>query len=293
MKIFFIGSVEFSLLALKKIIGLDVEVVGACIKQASPFNSDFADLTPLCKENNIPYQYVENINSADTLTWIKSLKPDIICCFGWSYLIKQELLNIPSIGVIGFHPTALPQNRGRHPVIWALALGLEKTASTFFFMDKGADSGDILSQEAITIDPQDDARDLYDKITEMGLLQIEKFIPTLNDSSYKRIVQDSSQANTWRKRGQKDGVIDFRLSSQSIYNLIRALTKPYVGAHLVYKDKNIIIWKSEIIVYQNKNIEAGKVLNIEGNTITIKTGDSAIRFLKHNFTTLPKKGEYL
>ena len=60
------------------------------------------------------------------------MRPDIIFCFGWSRLIKEELLKIPKKGVVGYHPAMLPKNRGRHPLIWALALGIKTTGSTFF-----------------------------------------------------------------------------------------------------------------------------------------------------------------
>jgi methionyl-tRNA formyltransferase len=83
------------------------------------------------------------------------------------------------LGVVGFHPAALPENRGRHPLIWALVLGLEETASTFFFMDEGADSGDLLSQRRISIEPADDAGSLYARITEVAMCQIREFVPLL------------------------------------------------------------------------------------------------------------------
>jgi methionyl-tRNA formyltransferase len=67
------------------------------------------------------------------------------------------------MGVAGYHPTKLPMNRGRHPLIWALALRLKNSVSTFFFMNEGADSGDILSQVDFKILYQDDAQSLYDK----------------------------------------------------------------------------------------------------------------------------------
>ena len=75
-------------------------------------------------------------------------------------------------GVIGFHPAKLPANRGRHPIIWALALGLEKTASTFFRMDKNADSGPIVSQVDIKIRRNFSARCLYDEILKAVSLQV-------------------------------------------------------------------------------------------------------------------------
>ena len=88
----------------------------------------------------------------------------------------EKILSKSPIGVIGFHPAALPANRGRHPIIWSLALGLKSTASTFFFMDKNVDSGDILSQASIKISDSDDARSLYDKVTKTALSQIESRI---------------------------------------------------------------------------------------------------------------------
>ena len=81
------------------------------------------------------------------------------------------------MGVLGFHPSELPKNRGRHPLIWALALGLKKSASTFFFMDEGIDSGEILSQKIFDILSNDDAQSLYDKMSNNALQQIEEFLP--------------------------------------------------------------------------------------------------------------------
>jgi len=293
MKIVFIGTVEFSLKILKKLIDLNANIVGVCTKEKSNFNADYADLTLICKKNNIPYRYVNDINEKENIEWIKSLNPDIIFCFGWSSLIKKELLNLPQMGVVGYHPAKLPQNRGRHPLIWALTLGLEKSASTFFFMDEGADSGDILSQVEFEIDYKDDAKSLYNKVTDIALKQIEDFLPKLENKSYKRIKQDHSKANYWRKRTKKDGEIDFRMSSRAIYNLVRALTKPYVGAHLVYKEKEIKIWRVEEVECNLKNIEPGKILEVKDSKILVKCFDNAIRILEHEFDEIPKVGEYL
>jgi len=293
MKIVFIGTVEFSLKALEKLINLNANIVGVCTKRNSKLNSDYADLTGICKKNNIPFRYVEDINSKENIEWIKHLNPDIIFCFGWSSLIKKELLNLPPMGVIGYHPTKLPQNRGRHPLIWSLVLGLEKSASTFFFMDEGADSGDILSQEEFKIEYTDDARSLYNKVTKIALKQIEDFLPKLMNNTYIKIKQDNSKANYWRKRTKKDGEIDFRMNSKAIYNLVRALAKPYIGAHLIYKEKEIKIWRVEEVECILKNIEPGKILEVKNNKILVKCYDNAVRILEHEFDELPKVGEYL
>jgi len=293
MKILFIGTVEFSQKALQKLIDINSDVVGVCTKEKSSFNSDFVNLTPLCKKKNIPYKFVDNINSQKNIEWIESLKPDIIFCFGWSSLIKKELLHLPPMGVIGYHPAALPQNRGRHPLIWTLVLGLKKSASTFFFMEEGADDGDILSQKNFEILDSDDANTLYNKVIDIAISQIEDFVPSLESGIFTRIEQEHQKANIWQKRNKKDGQIDFRMTSKAIYNLVRALSRPYIGAHLLYDNQDITIWKVEIVEFDFQNIESGKVIKSDENTITVKTYDGAIKILKHEFKVLPKTGEYL
>lgn len=293
MRIVFIGTVTFSQKALEKLISINANVVGVCTKEKSIFNSDFADLTPICDENNISYQFIDDINSKESIAWINNLKPDIIFCFGWSNLIKKELLDLAPLGVIGYHPASLPQNRGRHPLVWALALGLKESASTFFFMKEGADDGDILSQESFKILDEDDAKELYDKVIDVAINQIEDFVPELESKTYKRIKQNDTESNVWRKRGKRDGEIDFRMTSKAIYNLVRALSKPYVGAHLVFQEKDIIVWKVETIDCPYNNIESGKVLDSNNDFVVIKTYDGAIKLLEHEFSVLPKIGEYL
>lgn len=133
MKILFIGAVSFSAKALRELITMNANIIGVCTLEESEFNSDHEDLRPIAEQAGIPVLYSPKINSAKSLAWIRNLKPDVIFCFGWSHLIKLPLLTLPPQGVIGFHPAALPANRGRHPLIWALILGLKETASTFFF----------------------------------------------------------------------------------------------------------------------------------------------------------------
>ena len=295
MKIIFIGSVNFSAKALEKLIEIDAKIIGIITKESSVFNSDFCNLKPIGNLNKIPTIYANNINNDETLLWIRELKPDILMCFGWSNLIKQKVLEVAPMGVIGFHPALLPNNRGRHPLIWAKALGLEKSGNTFFFMDEGADTGDILSQKSFKIKNEDDASSLYKKMVDLAMIQIPELHDQLKSGNYSRISQDKNDGNTWRKRTIKDGIIDFRLSTEQICNLVRSLTKPYVGAHIVIENNNNIVWKvceGKIGAFSN-NIEPGKVLSIVENNIEVKTGNGSVWLVKHELKALPKVGSYL
>ncbi|MES9857783.1 MAG: formyltransferase family protein [Sedimenticola sp.] len=293
LRIFFIGSVALSEKLLEKLVASGADIVGVATREQSTFNADFADLRLLAEKNDIPTIYTIDINAPSTLKRIQATNPDIIFCFGWSQLIKAPLLELAPMGVVGFHPSLLPENRGRHPIIWALALGLETTGATFFFMDEGADSGPIFSQERIAISCEDEAASLYSKVEESALRQLVTFLPRLAERTHTQQPQNHALSNVWRKRGKEDGCIDFHATSLSIRNLVRALTRPYIGAHVMFLDQEIKVWRAEKAPYELSNIEPGKVLSVECRTITVKTSDGAIRLVEHEFDPLPITGMYL
>ena len=293
-KILFIGTVEFSYRALLALIENKFDIVGVLTKGESNFNSDYYDLTPLAKVNNIPIFYRTKDNKDEIISFINSKNPDVIYCFGWSHIITKNILSIPKHGVIGFHPAELPNNRGRHPIIWALFLGLKQTASTFFVMDEGTDTGDIISQEKIKI-VDDNAFSLYNKIINVALKQIVSFSLELETKGVflEKIKQDKTEGNFWRKRTKNDGKIDFRMTSRAILNLVNALSKPYVGAHLEFQKKEIKVWSVREEKIDRLNFEPGKVLEIDGSDLIVKTYDGSIRIIDHEFDQLPLKGQYL
>ena len=293
MKIIFIGCVEISAFLLKSILDTKAEVVGVITLKESELNSDFFDLAPICKENNIPFRYSHNVNSQESIEWIKSFVPDVIFCMGWSRLLSKSVLDISPLGAIGFHPASLPMNRGRHPIIWALVLGLNQTSSTFFLMNEKADSGDIISQEFININYDDNARTLYNKVVEKAENQLKDFIPKLIDGKLKKYPQDLSKSNVWRKRSKIDGYIDWRMNCESIRNLVRALSKPYIGASFFYKNNEIKVWQVEKVVCDEINIEPGKVLEVSNNQIVIKCGTDAIKLTDFEPSLVLNVGDYL
>lgn len=297
MKILFIGNVLFSKYMLENILGQisskKINLIGIITKEQSEFNSDHVNLSYIAIKYNIEYRYVRDINSEKNVEWIRSLNPDVILCLGWSSIIKKEVLNIPNFGVIGFHPSMLPHNRGRHPIIWALALGLKETGSTFFLMDEGVDSGPIISQARIDISFEDDAFSLYQKIIKTASKQLVSIFDKILTGTIKSIPQHASNTNSWRKRSKSDGIIDFRMSSLSIYNLVRALSEPYPNANLLYEGNIFKVKRAIIGTNMNSNIEPGKVISIMDREIEVKTSDTSIKLVDHDIISLPYVGSYI
>lgn len=294
MKIIFIGTVFFSFKVLSQLINEGAIITGVVTKKTSGYNADFFDLSPLCLEHHIPVYYTKNINDEETIDWIKNRQPDIIYCFGISSLLKSELLKIPPMGVLGYHPALLPANRGRHPIIWAIALGLKQTGSTFFFMDDGADSGDIVSQETIEISTDDTSTTLYEKIINVALQQLSDLHRQLASGNFKRLPQDNTKANYWRKRSKKDGTIDFRMPAKNIRNLVRALLPPYPGAQIEFEGNELVVTHADIVDMGNVNDEPGKVLSIHSDkSFVVKCGEKAVKLKLANTNISIIKDTYI
>ncbi len=286
MKILLIGGVEFSLHCLQQVLQAGGKVVGVITLELdrAGLHSDFCDLGPFCADQDIPCHRVKNINNAESMDLIRHIAPDIIFIFGWSQLVKKPLLELPPLGCIGTHPALLPRNRGRHPLIWALVEGLSESGLTFFYLDEGADSGDILWQKPFPILLDDNAGTLYVKIKQLATEAIHEFIPQLQQRRAPRIPQDHSLASYWRKRGESDGEVDWTQPSLTIYNLIRALTHPYCAAHTFVASQRLLLWKSALpdrcLLPEEMKQQPGTILGRDHDYLDVRTGDGYLRILE-------------
>jgi methionyl-tRNA formyltransferase len=295
MKSVLIGTVAFSRDCLEHLIRIGAPAAAVVTRASSTFHADFADLSAPASAAGIPVVHATDVNDASVVARIASFAPDVVFCFGWSQILSPAVLAVAPLGVVGYHPALLPRNRGRHPLIWALALGLEETGSTFFFMDEGADSGDILSQRRIGIGPDDDAGALYGKMTMTALEQISDFVPRLAAGTFERRPQDGARASYWRKRSAEDGRIDFRMPTTGIHNLVRALARPYPGASVRRGDGDQAVWRTirRDPAAAPADAEPGRVLAVRDRTVEVRTGDGVIGLVEHELEPLPRTGDYL
>ena len=148
-------------------------------------------------------------------------------------------------------------------------------------------------QEFLKIMDSDDAGSLYKKITQTALKQLRDFVPKLTQGNYHRTLQDKTGANVWRKRRKPDGCIDWRMAAVSIHNLVRGLSRPYVGAHFERKGEEIKVWRTSVEKDALENMEPGKVLECCEKGILIKTGLDAIRLHEIEPYVSMSVGEYL
>ncbi|MDB4145230.1 formyltransferase family protein [Amylibacter sp.] len=290
-----LGSVKSSEAALWALLkNENVDVTAVVGLRDSNFNTDFVDILEIAASKKKQFFSYNEIGERALIRFIKEKNVDLLFVVGWSKLISVQLITSAKLGTVGYHPAFLPQNRGRHPIIWSLVLGLSETASTFFLLEKYADCGPILNQKVLSIEHDDYAASLYAKLLKMIPEQIDDIIFSFMSGTMKPVAQDNIQANYLRKRSREDGLIDWRMATFSIYNLVRALSKPYPGAEMIHNGEYVKIWS--VLKYSAEvaaNIEPGKVIYLSPLGPIVKTGDGALCLTKMDPKLKLAVGDYL
>ncbi|MCF3641816.1 methionyl-tRNA formyltransferase [Rhizobium sp. TRM95111] len=202
-------------------------------------HSDAVDLSQLAGQSAIGPIFATDVNAPETLERLRAAAPDLILVVGWSQICRAEFRSVARLGCIGFHPSALPRLRGRAVIPWTILTRQETAGSTFFWLDDGVDTGDIIAQCVFPLDEQETARTLYDKHLKSIADLLPEVLSQLTQQNPRRIAQDDSKASYCARRGPEDGMIDWHASADDVLRLIRAVGDPYPGAFTRYHQSHI------------------------------------------------------
>ena len=208
-------------------------------------NINFADLHIFEKKFGIPVKDVSG-KMIDHKKEIAALKPDLILVIGWYYMVPKQIRELAPLGCAGMHASLLPKYRGGAPLVWAMINGETKTGLSFFYLDEGTDTGDIIAQQEIEIKDDDHIKEVLLKVNDAALRILKTYIPMLANGSASRNKQNEDEATYFPQRKPEDGEIDWNRSPVEIYNFIRAQSKPYPGAFTKINGKKITIWNADI-----------------------------------------------
>jgi len=238
-KIVFVGCVREGKEALNEILLCGGNVVGifTFTDELAKGTSGAVNFEDISEAFKIPIFKVRSTNDKDTIQLLRGLAPDVIFVVGWTRLLSKAVLDIPTIGCLGFHASLLPKYRGRAPVNWAIINGEKVTGNSIMILDEGVDTGDVIAQRNISISISDTCATLYDKVSDSGREMIREVLHELECGAINRTVQKDKEAVAMAKRKPEDGIIDWDRSGIDIYNWVRALTHPYPGAFTYFLKK--------------------------------------------------------
>lgn len=212
--------------------------------------------------------------SQDFRAQLDALKPDAIVVVGYGRIIPQWMIDLPRFGNLNLHASLLPKYRGASPIQWAIAEGEPVTGVTIMRIDAGLDTGDILLQEELAIDPNETAETLAPKLAAIGADLMVEALYALDAGTIAGIPQDHARATLAPILSKLDGQIDFHRNATQIHNRMRGF-QPWPGAFTTFRGKNLHIWGSKVVP-QNiapKPLEPGE-LTIEGDLLLVGCGDT-------------------
>lgn len=204
-------------------------------------------------DNNIEVMTPDSVNTDEFLSLLKEKNIDFIVVVAFGQLIKENLLEAYKNKIINLHPSSLPKYRGASPVQYTLLNGDERTHASAMLIEKGMDSGDILSQKEVEINKDDDFISLSEKLSKLGAQTILESILNYYNLIEKRIKQDDDKATFTKKITKEMGEIDFNQTKEEIINKIRAFVE-FPKAYFSYKDQSVKILKASPVEIENPKI---------------------------------------
>lgn len=281
IKVVFFGSADFSVPILLELIKrFKVQAVVTEIDKPAGRGREIIQgpVKIMAKQHKIPYFQPLSIKKNPKLyKMIADLKPDVIVTASYGKIIPLEILNIPEHGSINVHPSLLPKYRGCSPIQTALCNGDDKTGVTIILMDEGMDSGDIIDQKEIEINPNEDYTDLAHKLALLSAEMLVTCIPKYINGQIELVIQDDHQATFTKKIEKNYGRIDWQKTAKEIFNQYRGY-KLWPGSFTTFKNRKLDLIEIEYnnslkIDDQYKN---GQVF-VQDRSVYIKCSDGAVQ----------------
>ena len=238
MRIVFMGTPDFAVQSLKRLIEEGCDVVGVVTMpdKAIGRHHDVLQSSPVKKfalEKGIPVLQPEKLRDETFLAELKALKPDLQIVVAFR-MLPEVVWALPPLGTFNLHAALLPQYRGAAPINWAIINGDKETGITTFFLDEQIDTGRIILQERTPIALEDCAEDVHDKLMMQGAELVIKTVRLIENGQAKATDQSQFMTDEPLRPAPKifKDTCQIRwkeFTLESAYNFIRGLS-PYPAA---------------------------------------------------------------
>ncbi|MDD6628167.1 MAG: methionyl-tRNA formyltransferase [Lachnospiraceae bacterium] len=293
MRIGYFGDGPWAHRAFKKIVSDSTLTIAFVMVR---YDKQDAVLMQLARENNIPVELCENINSKEFIVKVQQYKVDLFVSMSFNQIFKKEMINLPPLKTINCHAGKLPFYRGRNILNWVLINDEKEFGITVHYVDEGIDTGDIILQKTYPITEEDNYRTLLER-AYVGcadvLYEALKMMQKGKISVTKQTdIDPVGMYCGMRQAG--DEVIDWNQSSREIFNFIRALCNPGPQATSWINGSKISINKAQMVpaAHAYKSI-VGQVIGKTQDGILIKTADTMLKITEYTYDGKIRVGDRL
>ncbi len=249
MRIVFMGTPDFAVPCLEKLVEMGEDVVGVFTQTDKPVGRKQI-LTPsevkVCAtERGIPVFQPKTLRNGEALEILNKLKPDLIVVTAYGKILPEEIINFPEHGCINIHASLLPKYRGAAPIQWSIINGETVTGVTSMQMDVGLDTGDIILQSETEIGGNETAGELFDRLKVIGADVLEKTVNLIKNGELKRIKQDNEKATYVTQLDKSFSPVDFNKTATEIHNKVRGLN-PWPAASFLLENTRFKLWETRV-----------------------------------------------
>lgn len=280
MKLVFLGTPDFAVPSLERIIASKHEILAVVTQPDKPVGRKNV-LTPspvkVCALNHGLKVLQYNKIRVEGVEDLKNLAPDIMVTCAFGQILSQEIIDIAPRGIINVHASLLPKYRGAAPIQYSVINGDTETGVTIMQTEAGIDTGDILSVEKTPIDPDETAGELFERLSELGAKLIVETLDKIEAGKITPVKQDETKATHVKMLTRETGKIDWTKSAKDIKNLVRG-TNPWPAAHTFLNGKTLKIFVVDALDGDFDG-QIGEVLRAD-KKLVVKCGKGAVEILE-------------
>jgi methionyl-tRNA formyltransferase len=277
MRVVFMGTPDFSVPVLKRLIDEGYEVVGVVTQPDRPKGRK-KELTPPpvkveALKHGLTIIQPEKIKREEDLQPVLELKPDLVVTAAFGQILPKQLLESPKYGCINVHASLLPEYRGGAPIHQAIIDGKKETGITIMYMVEKLDAGDILTQAKVDIEEDDHVGTLHNKLSVIGAELLAHTIPNLIAGKLTPIKQDEEKVTFAPNISREKEKINWEASGKVIYDQIRGL-HPWPVAYTLLNGLPLKIWwANKVTTNHDSQPRPGTIVSIESDGFVVSTGD--------------------
>ena len=267
MRIVFMGTPEFAVLPLERLTNNGYEIVAVDTQPDKAAGRgrvmEESAVKKAALRLNLNVLQPANLKSAEVRVHLAELKPDAIVVAAFGQILPQSILEIPPFGCINIHPSLLPKYRGVAPVPAAILNGDEFTGVSIMLMDKGIDTGPVLTSVHVPVLQQDTTETLMQKLANTSAQLLLDTLPGWFRKEITPQLQNNGEATYTKMLTKEAGEIDWKLPAVQIWRQVRAY-QPWPGSYTRWQGKQLKILEAVPLTGEVTG-EAGTVLNVNKN----------------------------
>ena len=280
MRILFMGTPEFAVASLRRLVEDGHEICGVFTQPDKPKNRGhkltFSPVKEYALTQNLPVYQPLKMRDGEAEALVKQLAPELIVVAAYGKILPEEILNTPPYGSINVHSSLLPKYRGAAPINWAILDGEAETGVSIMYMAKELDAGDVILQKTTPIGEQEDAQTLTARLAELGAQALSEAVEALRNGTAGRTPQDASQQTYASMLSRDMSPIDWNRTVRQINCQVRGLI-PWPCATAELAGQRFKIY--ETVLGRETDSAPGTILSAGKQGIEVACGDGRSLYL--------------